>query len=310
MAFTGWKLSGLATDELIPLVSPTGGTPTSVTQYVNDVALTTQSATQVGITGGLIKTGTPVAGGSSYNVLATDLVLMCSTSAAIAITLPTAASSQYRTIQVADVTGGAGSANISVSVSGGGTINGSASYVINANYGSATFVSTGATWVVVNKISAAGNGYATGVRQIVSSFQQSVVSATTQLPADNTIPQNTEGTQFITTTITPQSSTSTLLLVASIGAMTPSATSTITSALFRDSSTGAFAAGAVAISSGLTTFYALSASLSSGSTSSTTFKLRVGMNIAGTLFLNGYAGPTTYYGGVCQSGLTVIEVGA
>ena len=158
-------------------------------------------------------------------------------------------------------------------------------------------------------VSGAG-GYATGVRQIVTSFTQAVLSGSTILPADNTIPQNTEGTQFITATITPQSATSTLIILVTIGAMTPAVVSTITSALFRDATVNAFAASTFAPSSTSTGATSLSASVASGSTAATTFKLRTGMNVAGTLFFNGYPGPTQYFGGVCQSGITIIEVGA
>ena len=170
------------------------------------------------------------------------------------------------------------------------------------------WVAASSTWVPATI--SGGGGYATGVRQIVTSFANSVQSVSTSLPADATTPQNTEGAQFITATITPQSATSTLLILATIGAMTPGVTSTATSALFRDSTASAFAAGAVAIASGNTGFFALAASQPSTATSATTIRLRVGINTAGTIFLNGYPGPNTYFGGVCSSSLIVVEYGA
>jgi len=157
-----------------------------------------------------------------------------------------------------------------------------------------------------------GGGYATGVRQIVSSYTQAVSSTTTVLPADNTIPQNTEGAQFLAVTITPQSATSTLLVTATIGAFTVSATLTPVAALFRDSAANAFAAGVQVATSGTSAHMVLSAAVASSSTASTTFKLRMGPNAAGTLYINGYPSspsPLQYFGGVCQTGLVVMEVG-
>lgn len=199
-------------------------------------------------------------------------------------------------------------------INSAGTINltPSSGLQINGSAGTANYVLTsqGASlppiWAAAP---GASSGYATGVRQIVTSFIQSVATGTTILPADNTIPQNTEGTQFISATITPQSSTSSLIIIATLGAITPSVISTMTSALFRDSAVGAFAAGAIGVSSTVTTAHTLAAVLPSTAAVATTIKLRAGMNVAGTLYVNGYAGPSTYYGGVCQSGITIIEVG-
>lgn len=165
-------------------------------------------------------------------------------------------------------------------------------------------------WVPTTVSGGGGGGYATGVRQIVTSKTSAVLSSSTILPADNTIPQSTEGSQFITATITPQSATSTILVIATVGAMSPNAICTVTSALFRDSAASAFAAGAIAISTaGFTTAYSLVSNFASGATSATTIKLRVGANVGSTVFLNGYPGPTSYFGGVCSSTLTLIEYG-
>lgn len=316
MAFSGQQLSfSSGPDELLPIGSPTGE-PTIVRTIVDGTTVMTATSAGVSITpsGPEIQLSTPITPAMSpYNVALADVSLLCSTSGAISVVLPTAASSTYRVIQIVDASGGAASNNITITVSGGGTINGSASYVINLAYGTATFVSTGAFWVVTNKIAASGGGgggYATGVRQIVTSFTGSVSSTTTQLPADNTPPQNTEGAQFLTATITPQSATSNLLVMANVGASTPSAVATVTAALFRDSATSAFAVAAEAAPNiNAATPFAMSFVVSSGSTSATTFRLRMGMNVAGTLYFNGYSGPTTYFGGLCASGITIIEYG-
>lgn len=158
-------------------------------------------------------------------------------------------------------------------------------------------------------VSGAG-GYATGVRQIVSSLSGTVQTITTQIPTDNTIPQNTEGTQIASVTITPQSATSFLLVEVVIPAFTVTVNITPVAAIFRDSDVGALAASAGQVSVNNTNFRTFSTIVASGSTSATTFKLRFGPNAAATIFVNGYAGPTTFFGGVCQTGLIVTEYGA
>jgi hypothetical protein len=320
MAFSGQQLtlSGAPT-ELIPVVSPTGGEPTAVATIVNGGTIMSATSSGVALTqiGPATAVNTPVTFAMSpYTVVAADIVLMCATSGgAISVVLPTAASSTNRVIQVVDASGSAASNNVTITVSGGGTINGSASYVINLAYGTATFFSTGAFWVVTDKIasSGGGGGYATGVRQIVNSYTGGVSSTSTTLPADNTIPQNTEGAQFLTATITPQSATSTLVILASIGAFTTGGgiAATVTAALFRDATANAFAAATQVVNtSGTTAHMFLSYSIASAAAVATTIRLRMGQNTAGTMVFNGYAGPTQYFGGVTASGLTVIEVGA
>ena len=317
MAFTGYKLTvpGFP-DQLVPLSTPTGVDATQVATIIDGSTVMTGSSSGLSIAsvGPVSQVGTAVTNAMSpYAVASTDTRLDCATSGgAISIVLPTAASSTNRVIQVVDTAGSAGTNNITVTVSGGGTINGSASYVVNSAYGTATFVSTGAFWVVTDKIAAAGGGggYATGVRQIVGSYSGTFNSTSTQLPADNTIPQNTEGAQFFTLSVTPQSATSTLLIIAYIAVTTPSNIATVSAALFQDSATNAFASTAHAATNvNAATPMLIITSVASSSTSPRTYRLRAGMNVAGTLYVNGYAGPSTYFGGTALSGITAIEYG-
>jgi len=154
-----------------------------------------------------------------------------------------------------------------------------------------------------------GGGYATGVRQIVTSLSGSVQTITNQIPADTTVPQNTEGTQIASVTITPQSATSFLRIDACLSGFVVSASITPVAAIFRDSAVGAFAGCVDQINSGLTGDMCFSAIVASGSTASTTFKLRFGPNAAATIYVNGYPGPSTYLGGILQTGLIVTEFG-
>lgn len=87
----------------------------------------------------------------SYTVLTTDyLISVTDTTSARTITLPTAASvgtSQFYIIK--DESGGAATNNITVNVTGGGNIDGATTFVINVNYGGATFYSNSTQWFIL-----------------------------------------------------------------------------------------------------------------------------------------------------------------
>lgn len=144
------------------------------------------------------------------------------------------------------------------------------------------------------------------VIQIVTSQVGTVATGTTIIPFDNTIPQITEGTEFMTVTITPTSASSTL----EIDVTTYSSHSVgnfNASALFQDSTANALAVGAgySSVATGMVpvrfTHY-----MTAGTTSPTTFRVRIGNSGAGTLTFNGTGGVQTF-GGVFASRITVKE---
>jgi hypothetical protein len=315
MAFSGQKLtlSG-APDELIPVISPTAGEPTAVATFIagSQVMSGTSSGLSVTQIGPAAAVNTPVTSAMSpYTVVSSDIVLMCATSGgAISVVLPTAASSTNRVLQIIDAAGSAASNNITVTVSGGGTINGSASYVVNTAYGTATFVSNGTFWLVANQVGSSPGAYPGGVRQVVSSYTGASASGSTAIPVDNTIPQQTEGTQFLSRAITPQSATSNLLVIVTMN-LSCASVATIVSALFRDAGSNAVGANTTVISAinnlGNVTF---TTNVASASTSSTTFKVRSGNAAGSTVYLNGSAVTAQYFGGVYYSSIVIIEYGA
>lgn len=133
-------------------------------------------------------------------------------------------------------------------------------------------------------------------------------TGTTIMPGDNTIPQSTEGDQYMTQAITP-TATPNVLEIFHGGLYSSSASGAeFGIALFQDSTANALAAtmqaaiGANATASGVISYRMLAAT-----TSSTTFKIRVGAHIAGTTRFNGFAGAQVY-NGVANSFLTVTEI--
>lgn len=125
----------------------------------------------------------------------------------------------------------------------------------------------------------------------------------TVIPADDTIPQQSEGWELLTATITPISASSKLVVRAWVVGDVDSA-SVWTMALFRDSD-----ADAIAATSGREALMAASLEyqMDSPGTTSTTFKVRVGPATGGTLYINGVSS-TRIYGGVSACTLSVEEI--
>jgi hypothetical protein len=147
------------------------------------------------------------------------------------------------------------------------------------------------------------------VLQVVN-VQTGVYSSTTAiLPLDTTIPQNTEGTELFTVAITPTSATSKLLIKVNV-MFCVTASQWCTIALFQDSTANALIAVPAYINiatAGITT--SMMYYMTAGTTSATTFKLRYGQPSAGaTIGINGPTTGAAFFGGVCISGMTVMEI--
>jgi len=152
------------------------------------------------------------------------------------------------------------------------------------------------------------SGYPLGVRQIVNSYTGVFASGSVAIPRDNTIPQITEGNLFLTATITPQSATSTLVILVSL-MLSPGVPNSYQAALFRDAGVNALGVQA--------TFQASANELGpismqvvvpSGSVAPSTFTVRAGNSTATALQLNGSAG-LQIFGGTASSGITIVEFG-
>lgn len=157
-------------------------------------------------------------------------------------------------------------------------------------------VANGGTGVSSSKVCLQRVYYTTGA----------VASGTTILPADNTTPQQTEGTEFMTSSITPLSSSSTLkiLVVANVSA---SVAASCIAAIFRDSGSDAIASALSRAAAGDPQVYTFMHEVASGSTSTTTFKVRVGCGSAHTLTFNGVNTSTALFNGTLRSCILIEE---
>ena len=146
------------------------------------------------------------------------------------------------------------------------------------------------------------------VLQVVNYTTGAVATGTTTLPYDDTIPQNTEGNEYMSLAITPKSATSKLLVeVVWIGGNNYAGAQNITAALFVDSAAGSVAASTQTCGQSYVMAVPFSYSQTSGGTSAITFKVRAGSNAAGTTTFNGY-GSARFLGGVYASTITITEV--
>lgn len=147
---------------------------------------------------------------------------------------------------------------------------------------------------------------ATGVElQTVSSSATAVATGTTIIPQDNTIPQITEGTEFMTVSITPKTTTSKLVIeVKALVALTN--TGHAIGALFVGATANALAVDMQWNQTNEAQKLIVTAEMTSGTVSPLTFRFRAGANAANTITFNGNAG-ADIFGAIPKSTIRVTE---
>lgn len=164
---------------------------------------------------------------------------------------------------------------------------------------------TSPTSVVVNPQRRPGQ-----VVQSIVSATGAVATGTTVMVLDDTIPQNTEGDEYMTVSVTPTSASNLLFVKAHAQASNSNAGGHLITALFKDSVANALKARSQK-NSGATSDHQLDveAWVLAGGTSAITFKNRLGNSAAGTTTFNGNTGAREL-GGVMDSYMLVQEVSA
>jgi len=136
-----------------------------------------------------------------------------------------------------------------------------------------------------------------------------VATGTVVIPQDDTIPQITEGDQYMSLAITPTSPTS-LLEISALLHHSNSAVNELIIAIFRDAVADALAT--VSVYAGVATerrTTTLNFSMIAGTTSEIIFRLRSGGSAAGTTTINGNGG-ARWFGGTIPSNITIKEYAA
>jgi len=186
---------------------------------------------------------------------------------------------------------------------------------IQGQGGTTVTVPTGHTVAITDadRLTIAGTAVKAGalgkVLQVVNVTDSAVATGTTQIPSDDTIPQNTEGNELMTLAITPTNS-SNILLIQGVVQWGHTNAGEITLGLFQDSTANALMASSarnttVNTCNQVPFFHRMVA----GTTSSTTFKIRVGNSNVNTLTFNGVSSGRKF-GGVHGSSITIMEISA
>jgi hypothetical protein len=146
-----------------------------------------------------------------------------------------------------------------------------------------------------------------GLVQVVNVQDGAVATGTTTIPNDDTIPQITEGDEFMTLAITPTSATNKLKIEVYV-VIARSVADWVAACLFQDSTANALA-GVNEYQTTTNTPVVLSFQhyMTAGTTSATTFRVRGGGHYSGTATFNGWGG-NRKWGGVYSSSITITEI--
>lgn len=143
--------------------------------------------------------------------------------------------------------------------------------------------------------------------QIIHRQDYPVVSGTTAIPFDTSIPQQTEGFEVMTASITPKSASSMLMVEAGVQTWDGATTEQVEACLFRDLTADALTvAGSAQVTANGGNFMTIRYQVPASATSLTTFKIRVGGN-GSTIYFNDRGG-AGIFGGRLASYMTVTEI--
>lgn len=158
----------------------------------------------------------------------------------------------------------------------------------------------------INETAGTFSGAGGKIKQIVSTQDGIATTSASNIPSDDTTPQNTEGDEVMTLAITPTADDTKLLILVNLMVSASSSTQKITIALFQDSTADALAAVAYrTATTNQVVQQALHHNMVSGTASETTFKCRIGRSSAGNITFNGK--PDQLYNGLAASTITIIE---
>jgi hypothetical protein len=165
------------------------------------------------------------------------------------------------------------------------------------------------TFITTNGSAALSFSTAGKLVQRVHVHTGAVATGTTTLAHDDTIPQITEGNEYMTLAITPTNASNVLFIEAQGVVASTAGTTEMCMALFQDSTAGALSAvGQLMDLANFEKILTLRHKMAAGTTSATTFRIRIGCN-TGTNTFNGKSSARRY-GGVNNSFITITEISA
>lgn len=145
-------------------------------------------------------------------------------------------------------------------------------------------------------------------RQVVNVQTGAVATGTTAIPNDDTIPQKTEGDEYMTLAITPTSATNKLKIEVMACLSHSAVNDNICVALFQDATANALAVvnDSESYQNRLHSIPLVHYMLAETAVE-TTFKVRAGGHSGATTTFNGQSG-SRVYGGVLASSITITEI--
>ena len=294
-------LSGTVTASSATLSAPviTGGTSTNMTIVTPTLSgtitntngtLTGGTISGVTLTGTITGTGTTYIGGTVSGITLTGTI----TASGATLVSPTITGATFSSLTLS-------SPVISVGSDADGDIWYRSSGVV-------TRLGKGTDGQIIKQASSVPSwAWGGKVVQVVNSSTGALATGTTVMPADDTIPQNNEGDEYITLAITPKSATNYLIIDVKLQ-LSSSIAATGSMALFQDAAADALAS-AFCYFNQAPQRVAINHYMLAGGTSATTFKVRAGPASAGQMTLNGFTAGR-WHGGVSNSSITIWEVAA
>jgi len=150
--------------------------------------------------------------------------------------------------------------------------------------------------------------YPGAVLQVANYQTGALATGAGAIPFDNTIPQITEGTEFMSLAFTPTSATSKLLIqVVWIGANPSAASNGFSVALFSAGTSNALASMFYSAVNGSIIPFSFNHFMTAGTTSTITFSVRAGSANGNTTSFNGQSG-VALGGGSMASSITITEI--
>ncbi len=170
---------------------------------------------------------------------------------------------------------------------------------------------TAPEWASYSTFVTAANALSGSIVQVVNTLNVTMTTIATAIPYDDTIPQISEGGAVMSRAITPTNASNKLLIRATVCWSNNTGATYNTLALFQDATANALACTALfyGTSTQLPQISTLEYYMTAGTTSSTTFSLRLGDNSGNTITINGVNGARVY-GGSLTSSLTISEIKA
>lgn len=148
------------------------------------------------------------------------------------------------------------------------------------------------------------------VLQVVNQLYRNTTSTTNTIPLDNTIPQNNEGVEILSVNITPSNTNNKLFITANTFGSVSTSGVAVCLALFQDSTANALASnGFTGGAGGWQINQTLNHFMDAGTTSQTTFKIRIGGH-TGTTYINKNGTVGDLYGSSRVSSITIMEIAA